>query len=267
MPGVVPAPTLGVVGTTSFSVNWSAPADNGGQSITGYSVKVTPAVAQVSVSGTTATITGSKVGTTYTFVIAAINGKGTGASTTTKLTVVGVPDAPTVSATRAATSVTVSWKAPANTGGAKITGYTTSVSPTTLTYKVSGTKATFSGLTPGTVFTFSVAAINSAGTGATAQIVTGTTTVPGPVSLSYSNKDASNLLVSWTAPTDDGGSKVTGYQITTSRDGGKTFTPATSVSGTSAPVAKPAAKQSVIIQVSAVNAIGVGAVATITVNG
>lgn len=267
VPGLVPAPTLGVVAATTFSIGWAAPADNGGQPITGYSVKVTPAVSQVNVSGTTATMIGSKVGVTYTFVIAAINGKGTGASTTTKITVVGVPGAPTLTATRAATSVTVTWKAPSNTGGAKITGYTTSVSPSNVTYSVSGTKATFTGLTPGTVFTFSVAAINSAGTGATAQIVTGTTAVPGLVTLTYASKDASNLLVSWTAPTDDGGSKITGYQISTSRDGGITFTTPAKATGTSAIVAKPGAKQSVIIRVSAINAVGVGAVASITVTG
>jgi hypothetical protein len=267
VPAVVAAPTFASVTANAFTITWVAPEDNGGQPITSYSVKVTPVVTSVVVNGTTATVTGFKLGTAYSFTIAATNSKGTGAATTTKMTPVATPGAPILTATRAMTSVTISWKAPSDTGGAKITGYTTSVSPSALAYTVSGTKATFSNLPAGTMFTFSVAAVNSAGAGVAAQIATGTFAVPGPVVITSASKDASTLLISWTTPTDDGGSKITGYRVHTSTDGGKTFSAWANVSGTSITAAKPPAKQTLIIEVAAVNAIGTGSLSSLTVTG
>jgi hypothetical protein len=64
-------------------VNWTAPASNGGNAITGYVVTpyiagVAQAVQTFSSTATTETVTGLTAGTSYTFKVAAVNAAGTG---------------------------------------------------------------------------------------------------------------------------------------------------------------------------------------------
>ncbi len=79
--GVPAAPTgLTVTGTTSstVSLSWTAPAGT----VTGYQVfengSSTPLSSGVSITGTTATVSGLTRATTYTFAVAAVNTAGTG---------------------------------------------------------------------------------------------------------------------------------------------------------------------------------------------
>jgi hypothetical protein len=84
-----------------------------------------------------------------------------------------VPGAPTgVSATAGNGQATVSWTAPASTGGSAITSYTVTpyigatAQPTvTVSGSPPATSTTVTGLTNGTAYTFTVSATNSAGTG------------------------------------------------------------------------------------------------------
>jgi fibronectin type III domain protein len=84
-PATVPgAPTIGTAtaGNASATVNWTAPASNGGSAITGY--VVTPYIGAAAQGSTTVgnvlttPISGLTNGTTYTFRVAAINAIGTG---------------------------------------------------------------------------------------------------------------------------------------------------------------------------------------------
>ena len=82
-----------------------------------------------------------------------------------------VPAAPTaISTVPADGAATVSWQAPTDNGGAPLTGYVVTVSPGGRQIPVSGTPlpttTTVTGLTNGTAYTFTVAAMNSVGTGA-----------------------------------------------------------------------------------------------------
>jgi hypothetical protein len=79
------APTIGTAtaGNTQATVNWTAPASDGGSPITGY--KVIPYIAGVAQSAqtfnstaTSQTVTGLTNGTTYKFRVAAINAVGAG---------------------------------------------------------------------------------------------------------------------------------------------------------------------------------------------
>ena len=78
-----------------------------------------------------------------------------------------VPTAPTsVVASPADGQATVTWNAPANTGGIPLTGYAVTASPGGATASASTTSAIVNGLTDGTAYNFTVKATNAVGAGA-----------------------------------------------------------------------------------------------------
>ena len=175
-PGTPAAPTA-TAGPTSATVSWTAP-DTNGAAISGY--VVTPylgGVAQTPVSydasSTTRTLTGLTAGGSYTFTVAAVNTYGTSTASSASSAVVPytVPGAPTVTAASAGdSSATLTWTAPSSNGFSPITGYVVTpyvgtVAQTPVTFSGTATTQTVTGLTPGTAYTFRVAAVNAAGTG------------------------------------------------------------------------------------------------------
>ncbi|MEU5692378.1 fibronectin type III domain-containing protein [Actinosynnema sp. NPDC020468] len=172
-----PAAPTATAGITSATVTWTAPAANGSP-ITGYTV--TPyrdGVAQTPVTysgtATSQTLTGLTAGATYTFTVAATNAYGTSAAGAKSNAVVPytVPTAPTITAASAGDSAaTLTWSAPSSNGGSAITGYVVTpyvngVAQAPQTFSGTTTTQTITGLTPGTAYTFTVAAQNAAGTG------------------------------------------------------------------------------------------------------
>ncbi len=143
----------------------------------------------------------------------------------TPRTVPGAPAA--VSATPGDSSAVVTWTAPAETGGSPITGYTVTSSPPGGTPVVSGTMATVPALTNGTPYTFTVVATNAAGDSAPSapsSAVTPRTTPGAPTAVSATAGDGS-VAVTWTAPTDNGGSPITKYTVTSSPENKTAVTP------------------------------------------
>ena len=76
------------------------------------------------------------------------------------------PDAPTIgTATKGDTSASITFTAPANTGGGAITGYTVVSTPGSVIGTGASSPVTVSGLTNGTAYTFAVWALNTYGPG------------------------------------------------------------------------------------------------------
>lgn len=150
------------------------------------------------------------------------------------------PEAPTVGAESGDDSVTLSWTPPAN-GGEPITSYEVAVdgggfSPVTTTSSdetvdgnvVTTISTTVTGLTNGVSYDFQVRAVNSVGDGTPSASVSETPlAVPGaPTAVSGTLGDES-VVVSFTAPADNGGAAITQYTATAA-PGGATATCVTS---------------------------------------
>ncbi len=161
---------------TMIDLSWSAPSDTGGGTVSGYRIKKdgSTLVADTGSTGTTYTATGLTRLTEYNFNVAAINEKGTGAdgntpAHTTTAEVPGAPGTLSLSAgSPSTTAINLSWSAPSDTGGATVTGYRIKKNGSTLVADTGSTGTTYSatGLTQNTSYNFTVAAINSIGTGA-----------------------------------------------------------------------------------------------------
>ncbi len=236
VPSTVPDAPTGVTGGTgdgSATLSWTAPALDGGAPIVGY--LITPFLGgtaqepQSFGSATTEEVTGLTDGATYTFTVTAINGDGDGPASAPSAPVIpaGVPSAPTgVGGTPGNDQVTLSWTAPAWDGGAAVTDYLVTPSiggvaqPPTL-FASTATTETVGGLANGSGYTFTVVAINSAGDSPASSpsgTVTPATVPSAPTGVSGVSGNGQVTLI-WTAPSDDGGSAVTGYQVTPSIGG------------------------------------------------
>ena len=117
-------------------------------------------------------------------------GEGATSTPSNALTPATLPGIPTgVSALGGDAQATVSWSAPAANGGAAITQYTVTSSPGGVTATTSDTTAVVSGLTNGTIYTFTVTATNSTGTGSPS-VASGSISVPPPFTFNVHTSSA-----------------------------------------------------------------------------
>jgi hypothetical protein len=173
------APTIGSAvstGSTTANLSFTAPASNGGATITSYKAYTSSgsllATLNQAVSGTFS-ITGLSVGSTYSFYVTATNTIGTSSPSANSNSITmgvssTVPGAPTglVATTTGESTATISFTAPTSDGGSPITSYTFTSSPgglsATFTGAGSGT-LTITGLSPGLTYTFIGYATNAVG--------------------------------------------------------------------------------------------------------
>lgn len=226
-----PAVVTGLSVATSLSgqlvISWSAPSDNGGSAVTGYILTGTNGTNN-NAATSPVTITGLEDNVPYTFSVAAVNEVGTGLFSNVVGTPINSPPAaPTnVVATAGDATATVTWTAPANTGGSAIQSYSVACSDGQ-SQTVSGTTASF-GLTNGVAVTFTVSATNTGSSGpfsaASAAVTPAAVTVPGaPTALSGTAGNA-QVPLTWAAPASNGGAAITGYVVEWTPAGGSAET-------------------------------------------
>jgi fibronectin type 3 domain-containing protein len=221
-----------VAGVGEVELDWDAPINDGGASITSYRLYrgTNPSYQSllVQISSTGYTDSSAVNGLTYYYRVTAVNQVGEGPSTSvvqaTPTNDISVPSAPMgLSASAGDRSVALSWYAPQDDGGSAITGYRvyrgmSSASMSLLT-QVTGLSYTDISVTNGVTYTYQVAALNAVGQSEPSSSVTATpgssseTTVPGtPLNVKAVGGDGA-VTVYWDPPASDGGSLITGYKI------------------------------------------------------
>lgn len=228
-PGIPSAPTaLAGSGSATVTVN---PSTSGGPADSFLITASNGSTCRVDAPATSCVITGLTDGQSYTFTTTATNsaGSATASGTSNSVTPAGKPSVVTgVSATASNASAVVRFTAPATTGGAAIASYTVTAS-TGQTCVITPTfpdplGCTVTGLTNGTAVTFAVQANNGAYTSdsSTATIaVTPATISAAPTAVAATSTAPGKATVTFTAPTDNGGSAIVEY-IVTSAPGGLT---------------------------------------------
>ena len=226
VPGA-PASLTATAGDGEVALVWSAPADDGDAPITGYEYRY---VAGAAVPGDTPwrsaelnlewTVTGLTNGQQYAFEVRALSRVGEGAARGALATPVGRLGAPAfLTATAGDEEVELVWSAPADVGGAPVTGYeyrhaAGDAVPGDTPWRSAGLNLewTVTGLTNGQQYAFEVRARNHVGEGAPWGALATPVGRPGvPASLTATADDGEVELV-WSAPADNGGTPVTGYK-------------------------------------------------------
>jgi len=165
-------------GNGTATITFSAPASTGGATITNYAYSTDDGATYTPVSpaatGSTVVIPGLVNGTTYQIRVRAVNAAGDGAaSTAVAVTPRTTPSAPSIiSATPGNGTATITFSAPASTGGAAVAGYviefkTVAAATWTefATTDSTARSADVTGLQNNTAYVFRVSARNAAGTG------------------------------------------------------------------------------------------------------
>jgi hypothetical protein len=208
----------------SAEVFFTAPADNGGTAVTGYTVTSTPGDKTRHCLSSPCTVEGLANGTPYTFTVVATNAVGDSIASepSSSVTPATVPNAPTgVSAVRGPGSAAISFTAPTDNGGSQVTNYTVTSSPDGHSATCEDSPCTVEGLTNGTPYTFTVIATNAVGDStrsAASDPVTPATVPSAPTEVSATGGNTT-AVVRFTASADNGGAAITSYVVTSSPGG------------------------------------------------
>ncbi|MGR3913929.1 MAG: fibronectin type III domain-containing protein, partial [Gammaproteobacteria bacterium] len=298
-PGAPGAPraVTAVSGNAQLDLAWNAPANDGGAAIEKYRVRWAEGAGStiwIDAAGSeipggagarTYTLTGLTNGSAYAVQIAAENSNGTGVWSASQngAPMADVPGAPqSVMSAISDATLSVSWLAPADDGGADISDYkvrwkrkvrdsvTAWINPPGVGGESAGIGLahTITGLINGTTYEVQVAAVNSVGNSAwSAPHRNNPATPPHAPGGLRVQPGAGLLTLTWTAPANDGGDAITEYAVRWAEgDGSSTWI---APPGASGDATGPTATNYVLrdlkggttyeVQVAAVNRAGTGA--------
>ncbi len=224
------APTIGTATSTGVStatVAFTAPASNGGATITSYTIISNPSISITTSGGTTSplTATGTFVsGTAYTFTVTATNSAGTSSASSASNSITPNPAAaltPTFgSATATADGFTVSitnysasytWPSPSVSSGS-VTAATASGSTQVLTV---------TGLAAGASATITQTTTRTGYTSGTATVTATSAVAPGAPTITAGSAGNGTASIAFTAGST-GGAPITNYEYST--NDGSTWT-------------------------------------------
>ena len=179
-------------------------------------------------------LTGLVAGADIVFALRAVHdtdGNGTPGETgeisdavTQRLRVIGIPVTPTLTATAGDEQVMLSWTVTPTTAQPVVSyeyRYAAGTDASAATWiPTTGTSATVSSLTNGTAYTFQVRSVNAAGESATptadtdaAQASATPLGAPSaPTNLRAATPEDEQVVLTWNAPSDNGGADITGYE-------------------------------------------------------
>jgi hypothetical protein len=254
-------------GNAEVTLAWDAPLDEGSSAISNFNVYRANSgngtySSIASPSGLSYTDFGLINGRTYWYRVNAENVVGASAnSSTVSATPFTVPDAPTgLMTVPGDAQVSLSWTAPAFDGGQPIDHYIIYQYGTALPDRPTGVSTVITGLTNGQWYNFTVAAHNAAGIGAQSNLSYSTPIgAPEAPTIVAVTPGPSFAILSWTAPSNDGGSSITGYKLYRSNSSGGTYSLITSTTLLTYTDTGLSNGHDYWYTVSAINAIGEGA--------
>ena len=227
-PSVVQSANLELLGATAITATWSAPANNGGANVTGYTVTILDGATVVGTrEGTTLSTTFGNLNpvTVYTVSITATNSAGTSTAVEKNITTDAIEASAPTNVISSVTSnvVSATWSAPAKDGGAPVESYATALFNSDTqeiaseVQEIKSTNVTFSNVPRGKNYVVLVVAFNSAGfseIGSSNTVHVDAIVSDAPATVALSLDGSTTIVTKWTAPEYDGGSVITGYKVT-----------------------------------------------------
>jgi len=227
-------------GNGFVQLTWSAPTNTGNPTLTSYDIYRGPSADSIgttpigTVAAGTLTYNDTYVtnGQTYVYAVKAMNTVGSSAAsdtaTATPSASPAAPGAPTgLVANGLVNEISLSWSAPANPGSGVsdylvYRGNTSGGEGTTPIATVTETTYLDMNVTNGTPYYYVVKAVNSIGSSPASNEATATATAPtvpsAPQDLT-ATAGTNKVILTWTAPANDGGMIISAYKVYRSNNG------------------------------------------------
>jgi titin len=239
IPGPPTNLTATFIGNHNYELDWDAPDNDGGSSITGYRIEIAPyntygAESEhwellVEIWDTITNYTHEQsAANIYCYRVFAVNNEGVSVPSNYANSVISGAEVPSVISGLDFTVVTntridISWEEP-NDNGLQIIGYKIDYRINDVQYvlvestETTDTNYSHNDLTPGVEYDYKITAINALGVGImvyweSVTLPSDTLTIPGSPRSLEATPDFGTVDLSWYEPYDDGNSPITGYKI------------------------------------------------------